>query len=198
MLVAFSLVNRLNFPADEGGVGHETSFRLTYFCKKGRKRSPATQEGSNQYEAEIHLRMKATHILAPTRSALRVRRALFTNSHVSRKCRAYAVKSGFTPPEGNRYLLLISQMIAWRLHRCQWILVTQTVQAIGSLSQAPLREKRAARVRNVHAVHRIPASTPAAYHSQELATAMPDRDDDPDGAGHSRSRSRMPDLEWLS
>jgi hypothetical protein len=27
---------------------------------------------------------------------------------------------------------------------------------------------------------------------------MPDRDDDPDGAGHSRSRSRMPDLEWLS
>lgn len=66
------------------------------------------------------------------------------------------------------------------------------------ISQAPLREKRAARVRNVHAVHRIPASTPAAYHSQELATAMPDRDDDPDGAGHSRSRSRMPDLEWLS
>jgi len=66
------------------------------------------------------------------------------------------------------------------------------------ISQAPLREKRAARVRNVHAVHRIPASTPAAYHSQELATAMPDRDDDPDGAGHSRSRNRMPDLEWLS
>src|SRR5258708_10883137 len=66
------------------------------------------------------------------------------------------------------------------------------------ISQAPLREKRAACVHNVHAVHRIPASTPAAYHSQELATAMPDRDDDPDGAGHSRSRSRMPDLEWLS
>src|SRR6266704_6884752 len=66
------------------------------------------------------------------------------------------------------------------------------------ISQAPLREKRAARVHNVHAVHRIPASTPAAYQSQELATAMPDRDDDPDGAGHSRSRSRMPDLEWLS
>ena len=62
----------------------------------------------------------------------------------------------------------------------------------------PLREKRAARVRNGHAVHRIPASTPAAYHSQELALAPPDRDDDPDGAGHSRSRSRMPDLEWLS
>jgi hypothetical protein len=124
MLVAFSLVNRLNLPAGEGGVGHETSFRSTYFCKKGRKRSPATQEGSNQYGVEIHLRMKATHILAPTRSALRVRRALFTNSHVSRKCRAYAVKSGFTPPEGNRYLLLISQMIAWRPHRCQWRLVT--------------------------------------------------------------------------
>src|SRR5690348_2979172 len=88
--------------------------------KEGRKRSPATQEGYNQYGAERHLRMKATHILAPARSALRVRRALFTNSHVSRKCRAYAVKSGFTPPEGNRYLLLISQMIAWRLHWCQW------------------------------------------------------------------------------
>jgi hypothetical protein len=39
-------------------------------------------------------------------------------------CRAYAVKSGFTPPEGNRYLLRISQMIAWRPHRCQWRLVT--------------------------------------------------------------------------
>src|SRR5438045_1670214 len=80
------MVNRLNLPADEGGVGHETSFRSTYFCKKGRKRSPATQEGSNQYGAEIHRRMKATHILAPTRSALRVRRALFTNSHVSAIC----------------------------------------------------------------------------------------------------------------
>jgi hypothetical protein len=121
------MVNRLNFPAGEGGVGHETSFRSTYFCKKGRKRSPATQEGSNQYGAEIHLRIKATHMLAPTRSALRVRRALFTNSHVSRKCRAYAVKSGFTPPEGNRYLLLISRMIAWRPHRCQWILVTPPI-----------------------------------------------------------------------
>jgi len=42
--------------------------------------------------------MKATHMLAPTRSALRVRRSLFANSHVSQKCRAYAVKSGFTPP----------------------------------------------------------------------------------------------------
>src|SRR6266699_821162 len=103
------MVNRLNLPAGEGGVGHETSFRSTYFCKKGRKRS------------------KATHIRTPTRSALRLRRALFTNSHVSRKCRAYAVKSGFTPPEGNRYLLLISQMIAWRPHRCQWILVTPPI-----------------------------------------------------------------------
>jgi hypothetical protein len=121
------MVNRLNLPAGEGGVGHETSFRSTYFCKKGRKKSPATQERSNQYGAEIHLRIKATHMLAPTRSALRVRRALFTNSHVSRKCRAYAVKSGFTPPEGNRYLLLISQMIAWRPHRCQWILVTPPI-----------------------------------------------------------------------
>src|SRR5579859_5469205 len=65
------------------------------------------------------------------------------------------------------------------------------------ISHAPLREKRAARVHNVHAVHRIPASTPAAYHSQELALAPPDRDDDPDGAGHSRSRSRLPDLVWL-
>src|SRR6266566_6055217 len=71
----------------------------------------------------------STHILAPTRSALRVRRALFTNSHVSQKCRAYAVKSGFTPPEGNRYLLLISQMIAWRPHRCQWILVTPPIHS---------------------------------------------------------------------
>ena len=127
MLVAFSMVNRLNLPAVEGGVGYETSFRSTYFCKKGRKKSPATQEGSNQYGAEIHPRMKTTHLIAPTRSALRVRRALFTNSHVSRKCRAYAVKSGFTPPEGNRYLLLISQMIAWRPHRCQWILVTPPI-----------------------------------------------------------------------
>lgn len=123
------MVKRLNLPAGEGGVGHETSFRSTYFCKKGRKKSPATQEGSNQYGAEIHLRIKATHMLAPTRSALRVRRALFTNSHVSRKCRAYAVKSGFTPPEGNRYLLLISQMIAWRPHRCQWILVTPPIHS---------------------------------------------------------------------
>jgi hypothetical protein len=56
-----------------------------YFCKKG-KRSPATQEGFNQYGAEIHLRIKATHTLAPTRPALRVRRALFTNSHVSAIC----------------------------------------------------------------------------------------------------------------
>src|SRR5947207_5098618 len=104
-----------------------TSFRSTCFCKKGSKRSPATEARSNQHGAEIHRRMKTTHILAPTRSALRVRRALFTNSHVSRKCRAYAVKSGFTPPEGNRYLLLISQMIAWRPHRCQWILVSGSV-----------------------------------------------------------------------
>jgi hypothetical protein len=80
--------------------------------KEGRKRSPATQERANQYGAEIHLRMKATHILAPTRSALRVRKALFIKSHVSRMYRAYAVKSGFTPLEGNRYLLLIGQMIA--------------------------------------------------------------------------------------
>src|SRR5438874_11872173 len=100
-----------------------TSFRSTYFCKKGRKRSPATEARSNQYGAEIHLRMKATHILAPTRSALRVRRALHKQPRKRDLCRAYAVKSGFTPPEGNRYLLLISQMIAWRPHRCQWILV---------------------------------------------------------------------------
>src|SRR5579885_1022962 len=113
------MVNRLNLPAGEGGVSHEAPFRSTYCCTKGRKKSPATQEGSNQYGAEIHRRMKATCIPAPTRSALRARRALFINSHVSRKCRAYAVKSGFTPPEGNRYLLFISQMIAWRPHWCQ-------------------------------------------------------------------------------
>ena len=73
--------------------------------------------------------MKATHTFAPTRSALRVRRSLFTNSHVSRKCRAYAVKSGFTPPEGNIYLLFNSQMIAWRPHRRQWILVTLPIHS---------------------------------------------------------------------
>ena len=66
--------------------------------------------------------MKATQTLAQARSALLAGRVPFTNSHVSRKCRAYAVKSGFTPPEGNRYLLLIGQMIARRPHRCQWIL----------------------------------------------------------------------------
>src|SRR5437588_6328999 len=106
-----------------------TSFRSTYFCKKGRKRSPATEARSNQYGAEIHLRMKATHILAPTRSALRVRRALHKQPRKRDLCRAYAVKSGFTPPEGNRYLLLISQMIAWRPHRCQWRLVTPPIHS---------------------------------------------------------------------
>jgi len=40
------MVNRLNFLAGEGRVGHETSFRSTYFCEKGRKRSPATREGA--------------------------------------------------------------------------------------------------------------------------------------------------------
>jgi hypothetical protein len=80
------MVHRLNLPAGEDGVGHETSFCSSSFCKKGRKRNPATQERTNQYRAEIHLRMKATHILAPTRSALRVRRALFTNSHVNAIC----------------------------------------------------------------------------------------------------------------
>src|SRR5260370_39992306 len=94
-----------------------TSFRSTYFGKKGRKRSPATQEGANQHGAEIHRRMKATHILAPMRSPPRVRRPLFTNSHVSRKRRAYGVQSGCTPPEADRYLLLISQTIPWRPHR---------------------------------------------------------------------------------
>jgi hypothetical protein len=47
--------------------------------------------------------------------------APLTNSHVSRKRRAYAVKSGFTPPEGNIYLLLICWMIARRSRRCQWL-----------------------------------------------------------------------------
>jgi len=44
--------------------------------------------------------------------ALRARVAPLTNSHVSRKRRAYAVKSGYTAPEGSIYLLLISWMIA--------------------------------------------------------------------------------------
>jgi hypothetical protein len=35
----------------------------------------------------------------------------------------------------------------------------------------------------------IPASTPAAYHSQKLALAASDRNDGPNGTGHPRSTS---------
>ena len=59
--------------------------------------------------------------------ALRTMVAPFINSHVSRKRRAYAVKSGFTPPEGNIYLLLICWMIAGRQRRCQWILASRCI-----------------------------------------------------------------------
>jgi len=62
-------------------------------------------------------------------------------------------------------------------------------QALGSLESTPLREKRAAHVLNPHTVHRIPASTPAAYHGQKLALAPPDSDDRPNGAGHPRLAS---------
>jgi hypothetical protein len=53
-------------------------------CISARKeKEPSNTGGVQSIRAEIYLRMKATHTFAP---ALRVRRALFTNSHVSAIC----------------------------------------------------------------------------------------------------------------
>jgi len=65
------------------------------------------------------------------------------------------------------------------------------------IRSAPLREKRAARVLDQDTVQQIATSTPTAYHGENLSLAPPDRDDGPNGTGHARTRSRMPDLEWL-
>lgn len=73
-------------------------------------------------EGNAHLRTNAI-------SVAREKGAIHKQPRKRDLCRAYAVKSGFTPPEGNRYLLFNSQMIAWRPHRRQWIVVTLPIHS---------------------------------------------------------------------
>src|SRR5205807_9501930 len=88
---------------------------------KGARRHRRGPINTRLSEGNAHLRTNAI-------SVAREKGAIHKQPRKRDLCRAYAVKSGFTPPEGNRYLLFNSQMIAWRPHRRQWILVTLPIQ----------------------------------------------------------------------